>query len=105
MIPYVDYGSGVKYSILDNNIACARWIREEWHSIRDAACQRSKSRCISTSRPAAAYVLHTARNPAAMNFAMRFLTAAKSSDLHSPPDSLSTRPVRASVSSSAPLTK
>ena len=33
MIPYVDYGSGVKYSILENNIACARWIREEWRRI------------------------------------------------------------------------
>jgi hypothetical protein len=36
IIPYVDYGSGVKYSILDNNIACARWIRDEWHRIRDS---------------------------------------------------------------------
>jgi hypothetical protein len=36
IIPYVDYGSGVKYSILDNNIACARWIRDEWHRIRSS---------------------------------------------------------------------
>lgn len=43
--------------------------------------------------------------PAAMNFAMRCLTAAKSSDLHRPPESLSMRPVRASVRSRAPVTK
>lgn len=43
--------------------------------------------------------------PAAMNDAMRALTAAKSSDLHSPPDNLSMRPVRASVVISAPVTK
>jgi hypothetical protein len=31
-IPAVDYGGGHKYSIFDNNVACARWIREEWAS-------------------------------------------------------------------------
>ena len=25
-----DYGAGAKYSIFDNNVACARWIRETW---------------------------------------------------------------------------
>jgi hypothetical protein len=29
-IPAVDYGAGHKYSIFENNVACARWIREEW---------------------------------------------------------------------------
>ncbi len=48
---------------------------------------------------------HTARNPPAMNRAMRFFTASKSSDWQTPPDNLSIRPVRASVSSSAPVTK
>ncbi|MGH8241089.1 MAG: hypothetical protein ACREXP_29290, partial [Steroidobacteraceae bacterium] len=33
MIPFVNYGGGVKYSILENNIACARWIREEWRRV------------------------------------------------------------------------
>jgi len=33
MIPFVNYGGGAKYSILENNIACARWIREEWRAI------------------------------------------------------------------------
>ena len=26
----VDYGAGHKYSTFDNNVACARWLREEW---------------------------------------------------------------------------
>lgn len=33
MIFPVDYGAGAKYSIIDNNKACADWIREEWASI------------------------------------------------------------------------
>ena len=49
--------------------------------------------------------LQMARKPAAMNVAMRSFTAAKSSDLQSPPESMSMRPVRASVSISAPVTK
>lgn len=49
--------------------------------------------------------LQTAMKPAAMKAAMRSLTAAKSSDRQSPPESLSMRPVRASVRSRAPDTK
>ena len=26
----LDYGAGHKYSTFDNNVACARWLREEW---------------------------------------------------------------------------
>jgi len=29
-IPFPDYGGGARYSIWDNNVACARWLREEW---------------------------------------------------------------------------
>jgi len=29
-IPNVDYGAGQGYSIFDNNVACARWLRAEW---------------------------------------------------------------------------
>ncbi len=29
-IPNVDYGAGQGYSIFENNVACARWLREEW---------------------------------------------------------------------------
>jgi hypothetical protein len=36
-IPVTDYGAGARYSILDNNIACARWLRETWRDAqRDA---------------------------------------------------------------------
>ena len=29
-IPQADYGGGARYSLFDNAIACATWIREEW---------------------------------------------------------------------------
>lgn len=29
-IPPPDYGGGAKYSIFENNVACARWLRETW---------------------------------------------------------------------------
>lgn len=29
-IPNPDYGAGHKYSIFENNVACARWLRQEW---------------------------------------------------------------------------
>ncbi len=31
-IPNVDYGAGQGYSIFDDNVACARWLREEWRA-------------------------------------------------------------------------
>jgi hypothetical protein len=30
MIDLFDYGENAKYSLFENNVACARWIREEW---------------------------------------------------------------------------
>lgn len=36
MIPMADYGAGAKYSIFDNNVACAEWIRNEWRTIAGA---------------------------------------------------------------------
>ncbi|MEY4754217.1 MAG: hypothetical protein RJA44_1892 [Pseudomonadota bacterium] len=29
-IPFADYGGGGRYSIWDNNLACARWLRQAW---------------------------------------------------------------------------
>jgi len=29
-IPHPDYGGGAKYSIFENSVACARWLRETW---------------------------------------------------------------------------
>lgn len=29
-IPWPDYGAGAKYSLFENSIACAKWIRKEW---------------------------------------------------------------------------
>ncbi len=33
-IPFADYGGGARYSIWDNNIACAHWLREEWVALQ-----------------------------------------------------------------------
>jgi hypothetical protein len=30
-IPFADYGGGARYSIFDNNVACAEWLRTTWH--------------------------------------------------------------------------
>jgi hypothetical protein len=32
-IPLPDYGEGAGYSIFENNVACARWMRETWNQI------------------------------------------------------------------------
>ena len=29
-IPYPDYGGGGKYSIFENSVACATWLRKTW---------------------------------------------------------------------------
>ena len=42
-IPAVDYGAGHKYSIFDNNVACARWLRDEWSRALAAANVHSGS--------------------------------------------------------------
>ena len=39
-IPAIDYGAGHKYSIFEQNVACARWMREEWASALAAASLR-----------------------------------------------------------------
>lgn len=36
MIQPPDYGAGARYSIFDNNVACANWIRETWQSLNPA---------------------------------------------------------------------
>jgi hypothetical protein len=33
----VDYGAGHTYSIFDNNVACARWLRDQWRQALAAA--------------------------------------------------------------------
>jgi hypothetical protein len=29
-IPNPDYGGGAKYSIFEQNVACAKWLRQTW---------------------------------------------------------------------------
>ena len=33
-IPFPDYGGGAKYSIFDNSVACAQWLRQTWDEVR-----------------------------------------------------------------------
>jgi hypothetical protein len=33
IIPATDYGAGAGYSLLDNNVACAGWIRQVWAEV------------------------------------------------------------------------
>jgi hypothetical protein len=41
-IPAIDYGAGHKYSIFEQNVVCARWIREEWAKAIAAAPSTAK---------------------------------------------------------------
>ncbi len=34
-IPFPDYGEGAKYSIFDNSVACAQWLRKTWEAARN----------------------------------------------------------------------
>jgi hypothetical protein len=40
-IPAIDYGAGHKYSIFEQNVACARWMRDEWANALAAVSQRT----------------------------------------------------------------
>jgi hypothetical protein len=35
-IPFPDYGGGARYSIFDNNVACARWLRDTWSGMANS---------------------------------------------------------------------
>ncbi|RQR50261.1 xylose isomerase [Burkholderia sp. Bp9140] len=35
-IPFPDYGGGARYSIFDNNAACAQWLRDTWRTLAAA---------------------------------------------------------------------
>jgi len=45
-IPNIDYGAGHGYSIFENNVACARWLRAEWA----AACGAQAYVCNAAPR-------------------------------------------------------
>lgn len=38
-IPFPDYGGGAGYSIFENNVACAKWLRDEWNAAIAARSQ------------------------------------------------------------------
>ncbi len=35
IIPFVDYGAGARYSLFDDNVAVATWLREQWGAVVD----------------------------------------------------------------------
>ena len=43
MIPPPDYGAGAKYSIFENNVVCAQWIRSVWSDVKNAAAAASSN--------------------------------------------------------------
>jgi hypothetical protein len=40
-IPYPDYGGGAKYSIFENSVACAEWLRQTWAGIQADVAART----------------------------------------------------------------
>jgi hypothetical protein len=36
-LPTTDYGGGAKYSIFDNSVACAKWLRQTWKDAQQQA--------------------------------------------------------------------
>jgi hypothetical protein len=41
IIPSTDYGQGAKYSLFDDNVAVARWLRSEWYQVLEAKLPRT----------------------------------------------------------------
>jgi hypothetical protein len=37
ILPFADYGAGVRYSLFEDSIACARWLRSTWDELRTGA--------------------------------------------------------------------
>lgn len=41
-IPWPDYGAAAKYSLFENSVACANWIREEWNNVQSSAASGAR---------------------------------------------------------------
>jgi hypothetical protein len=52
-IPNIDYGAGYGYSIFENNIACAHWLRAEWAKAGADAPHHSSKHSGGNSKPPA----------------------------------------------------
>jgi len=37
ILPFADYGAGARYSLFEDSIACARWLRSTWEEVRTAS--------------------------------------------------------------------
>ncbi|MFM2056354.1 MAG: hypothetical protein RLY71_739 [Pseudomonadota bacterium] len=49
-IPFADYGGGGRYSIWDNNLACARWLRQEWAGLAEVDPGRGSAQAVRSMR-------------------------------------------------------
>jgi hypothetical protein len=43
ILPFADYGAGVRYSLFEDSIACARWLRTTWNEVRMNASANSEA--------------------------------------------------------------
>lgn len=41
IIPFADYGAGAKYSLFDDSVACARWLRATWNDCLHATSKEA----------------------------------------------------------------
>lgn len=41
ILPFADYGAGAKYSLFEDSIACARWLRTSWEAVCPQALKAS----------------------------------------------------------------
>jgi hypothetical protein len=47
ILPFADYGAGVRYSLFEDSIGCARWLRSTWDELRTGASETLEPHALS----------------------------------------------------------
>jgi hypothetical protein len=47
IIPFADYGAGARYSLFEDSVACASWLRNSWNAVCASAAANLESHAIS----------------------------------------------------------
>jgi hypothetical protein len=47
ILPFADYGAGVRYSLFQDSVACARWLHSTWDEMRSGASATSEPHAVS----------------------------------------------------------
>ena len=47
ILPFADYGAGVRYSLFEDSIGCARWLRSTWDELRSGASATLEPHAVS----------------------------------------------------------